>query len=203
MSEVQVQVETTEQTVHVTCIGPTQRVAWPYRKFLGIRPSFHFYDEWTTYFSPVYSVYDHWWVDPATGKSCRFRWRAYVFFTPRDESNTGLTTFVYASSDYAGLVSNNPLVRWLLLREANYEIGQDIRVIQGLADQSTDLEGAKLSRFDKALIVNRQHINRIYRGLNSDMTKVAPELPNADRQRLPLATTSAPARCSAGMLTNA
>jgi phenylpropionate dioxygenase-like ring-hydroxylating dioxygenase large terminal subunit len=173
MSEVQVQVETTEQTVRVACSGPTQRVTWPYRMFLGIRPSFHFYDEWTTFFSPVYSVYDHWWADPATGQQCAFRWKVYVFFTPRDKSSTALTSFVFATSQYPSLLSNNALVRRIFLREADYEIRQDIRIIEALADQSADLVGMKLSRFDKALALNRQRIDQIYRGHESECQSAA------------------------------
>src|SRR4029077_3787291 len=140
--------------------------------------NFHFYDEWTTYFSPVYSIYDHWWADPATGKDCLLRWKVYVFFTPRDASTTALTSFVFASSQYPSLLSDNPLVRWLLLRQADYEIRKDIRIIESLADQSADLVGMKLSRFDKALALNRQRIDRIYRGLNSVCRSAAgPELP--------------------------
>src|SRR4029077_14552221 len=103
--------------------------------------NFHFYDEWTTYFSPVYSIYDHWWADPATGKDCLLRWKVYVFFTPRDGSTTALTSFVFASSQYPSLLSDNPLVRWLLVREADYGFRQDIRIFVSLVYLCADLGG--------------------------------------------------------------
>jgi hypothetical protein len=53
----------------------------------------------------------------------------------------------------------------LLRRKIDHEIRLDVRVLEGLADQSADIEGMKLSRFDKVLALNRERINRIYRGL--------------------------------------
>jgi hypothetical protein len=55
------------------------------------------------------------------------------------------------------------LVRWLLRRKIDHEIRLDRRILEGLADQRADLEGMKLSRFDKVLALNRERINRIYR----------------------------------------
>jgi hypothetical protein len=59
------------------------------------------------------------------------------------------------------------LVRWLLRRKIDYEIHLDKRILEGLADQSANVEGMKLSRFDKVLSLNRERINRIYRGLDA------------------------------------
>jgi len=39
-----------------------------------------------------------------------------------------------------------------------------VRILEGLADQRANLEGMKLSRFDKALGLNRERIERVYRG---------------------------------------
>lgn len=54
--------------------------------------------------------------------------------------------------------------RWLLRREADYEMRRDIRIVESLADQRADLTGMKLSRFDKALALNRERIHGVYRG---------------------------------------
>jgi hypothetical protein len=55
--------------------------------------------------------------------------------------------------------------RWLLRRKIDHEIRLDMRILEGLADQSADIEGMKLSRFDKVLALNRERINRVYRGI--------------------------------------
>ena len=49
-------------------------------------------------------------------------------------------------------------------RKLDHEIRLDVRILEGLASQSTRLEGMKLSRFDKVLGLNRERIERIYRG---------------------------------------
>src|SRR5262249_49288288 len=123
-----------------------------------------FYDDWITYFSPVYSVYDHWWADPVTGRDNLVRWKLFIFFTPRDEHATGLTTFVFTRSRYPGPAGCMRAVRWLIRRKIDHEIRLDVRILEGLADQSAILDGMKLSRFDKVLALNRERIDRVYRG---------------------------------------
>ncbi len=163
MHEVQVRFETTAKSVRVINHGPPKRMAWLYRFLLGVRSNYLFYDDWTTYFSPVYSVYDHWWADPATGKESMVRWKLFIFFTPRDDSTTLLTTFVFTKSRYPGPAGGMRAVRWLLRRKIDHEIRLDMRILEGLADQSPNLEGMKLSRFDKVLALNRERINGVYR----------------------------------------
>jgi phenylpropionate dioxygenase-like ring-hydroxylating dioxygenase large terminal subunit len=165
MPEVQARFETTPTSVRVSNWGPPKRIAWLYRLLLGIRSSYLFHDEWVTYFSPVYSVYDHWWADPATGREGMVRWKLFIFFTPRDEATTLLTTFVFTRSRYPGPEGCVRLVRWLLRRKIDHEIRLDVRILEGLADQRADIEGMKLSRFDKILALNRERIDRVYRCL--------------------------------------
>jgi phenylpropionate dioxygenase-like ring-hydroxylating dioxygenase large terminal subunit len=172
MHDVQVRFETTANTVRVINHGPPKRMAWPYRLLLGIRSNYLFYDDWTTYFSPVYSVYDHWWADPATGKENMVRWKLFIFFTPRDENTTALTTLVFTKSRYPGPAGCMRAVRWLIRRKIDHEIRLDMRILEGLADQSPTLDGMKLSRFDKVLTLNRERINRVYRGLEPQRSTV-------------------------------
>jgi len=180
MPEVQVRFETTDTSVRVINHGPPKRMAWLYRLLLGVRLGHVFYDDWTTYFSPVYSVYDHWWADPATGKEGMVRWRLIIFFTPRDDRTTALTTFVFTKSRYPGPAGCMRLARWLLRRKIDHEINLDKRILEGLADQSASIEGMKLSRFDKVLALNRERINRIYRGQQPQPPAVCPpaEMPS-------------------------
>jgi hypothetical protein len=39
-----------------------------------------------------------------------------------------------------------------------------VRILEGLADKNPNIEGMKLSRFDRVLGLNRERIERIYRG---------------------------------------
>jgi phenylpropionate dioxygenase-like ring-hydroxylating dioxygenase large terminal subunit len=167
MHEVQVRFEPTDTSVRVINVGPPKRIGPVYRFLLGIKRHYEFNDDWTTFFSPVYSVYDHWWADPVTGRDSRVRWRLYIFFTPLDERATRITTFAFMKSRYWASNFVLWLGKWLMRMKLDYEIRLDIRILEGLADQRADLEGMKLSRFDKVLGLNRERIVRVYHGRTS------------------------------------
>ena len=52
-----------------------------------------------------------------------------------------------------------------------YEIAQDAKMIDQLADKSTSIEGMKLSRFDRPLAMHRDRIERVYRGSNPPLDR--------------------------------
>jgi phenylpropionate dioxygenase-like ring-hydroxylating dioxygenase large terminal subunit len=164
MAEVSVRFEPTETTVRVVNVGPPRWMNPALRWMIGVRKGFLFNDDWTTYFSPVYSVYDHWWTDPAGGREARVRWRLYIFFTPLDERRTDVLTFAYARSRWPGPAGALRPFRWLLRKHLDREIRLDLRILGGLDSHETSLGGMKLSRFDRALGLNRERIERLYRG---------------------------------------
>jgi vanillate O-demethylase monooxygenase subunit len=165
MNEVTVDYDATETTVRVINAGPAKRVPLPLRVLLGIRGHSHFHDDWTTRFSPVHCVFDHWWADPKTGRENPVRWRVYVFFSPIDATTTVLTAFGYVRSRYrVGPAGGARLFRWMVRQKLDEEVRADVRLLENLASQDTSLNGLKLSRFDKPLALNRERIERIYRG---------------------------------------
>jgi phenylpropionate dioxygenase-like ring-hydroxylating dioxygenase large terminal subunit len=165
MHEVAVRFEPTDTTVRVVNVGPARRAAWPIRTLLGIRRGDHFHDVWTTHFSPVYSVFDHWWADAATGRERPTRWRVCVFLWPITERETGITSFAYGRSTYpVGPAGGARLFRWLMRWRMGVVIRQDVRALESLADHDCGIEGLKLSRFDRVLGLNRERLDRIYRG---------------------------------------
>jgi phenylpropionate dioxygenase-like ring-hydroxylating dioxygenase large terminal subunit len=164
MHEVQVEFLPTDTSVRVVNRGPRKRFSWFLRLILGIGSDYQFMDDWTTHFSPVYSVYDHWWCDPETGGTNKVRWRLYIFFTPINDKETCLTTFAFIKSTWPGPAGGVRLFKWLMRRRLDYEIGLDKRILENLADKNVSMEGMKLSRFDKVLGLNRERIDRIYRG---------------------------------------
>jgi phenylpropionate dioxygenase-like ring-hydroxylating dioxygenase large terminal subunit len=168
MRNVEVRFEATERSVRVINVGPPKSLGWFLNLLLGIRKRFVFIDDWTTYFSPLYSVYEHYWTDPQTGKEALVRWRLYMFYTPVDDHHTRITTFSYAKSRYPGPGGCLRPFRGLMRRKLKYEIDLDVEILNHLASYETSLEGMKLSRFDKALGLNRERINRIYKGIHSD-----------------------------------
>jgi phenylpropionate dioxygenase-like ring-hydroxylating dioxygenase large terminal subunit len=164
MAEVTVRFETTETTVRVINAGPSKLISLLLRILIGMRKNYLFNDDWTTYFSPVYSVYDHWWTDPVTGQESLVRWRIYVFFVPIDLAETGLMTFAFAKSGWPGPGGSLRPFRWLIRKHVDREIKLDLHLLEGLASYETGIDGLKLSRFDRVLGLNRERIERIYRG---------------------------------------
>jgi phenylpropionate dioxygenase-like ring-hydroxylating dioxygenase large terminal subunit len=164
MHEVEVEFHPTDTSVRVVNRGPRKPISWAIRKLVGIGDDYVFMDDWTTHFSPVHSVYDHWWQDPANGTESRVRWRLYIFFTPIDAERTAIFTFAFAKTSYPGPAGGLRLFGWILRRQLDWEIQLDVRILEGLADKSTAIDGMKLSRFDRVLGLNRERIERIYRG---------------------------------------
>lgn len=165
MHEVRVRFESTDDSVRVINVGPTKRLFRPFAWLLGIHDGDLFHDDWTTRFSPVYSVFDHWWTSPDGGRESRIRWRLYIFFYPIDETRTAVVSFVYGKSKYPGPTGGLRLARPLFRMEVDREIQQDINMLRHMGSLETDIEGLKLSRFDKVLGLTRERINRIYRGI--------------------------------------
>jgi len=164
MHEVEVDFRPTENSVRVINHGPRKDISLFLRAIVGIGDGYEFMDDWTTYFSPVYSVYDHWWQDPHTGTPSKVRWRLYIFFVPIDRCETALFTFAFTKSSWPGPAGGARLFVWLMKKQLDYEIRLDVRVLEGLADKNPGIDGMKLSRFDRVLGLNRERIDRIYRG---------------------------------------
>jgi vanillate O-demethylase monooxygenase subunit len=166
MTEVETRVDATPESVRVFNGGPQKRIS-PLVAFLfGIRTGDYFVDDWTTRFSPVYACYDQYWSDAKTRQEKGVRWRIYVFFNPIDPEKTQLVTFPFLRPDAHGGWRNwflfDSSLTWLIDRE----ITLDKRMVESLADKRPGIEGMKLSRFDKVLGLQRERIDRIYRGIN-------------------------------------
>jgi phenylpropionate dioxygenase-like ring-hydroxylating dioxygenase large terminal subunit len=164
MAEVTCEVETTDTSVRVINRGPQKRMPWLVRQLIRVGPRGEFIDDWATHFSPVYSIYDHSWIDPDTGEAGMVRWRIVIFFTPQDDETTAVTTLAFTKSSYPGRYGGVRLARPILSRLVEREVQLDIAMLENLADKNPSLEGMKLSRFDRALGLNRERIERVYRG---------------------------------------
>lgn len=174
MTEVETRVDATESTVRVFNGGPQKRIS-PFVAFLfGIQSGDYFVDDWTTRFSPVYACYDQYWSDAHTRQEKGVRWRIYVFFNPIHDQCTQLVTFPFIRPDASGGWRNwflfDSSLKWLIDRE----ITLDKHMVESLADKRPGIEGMKLSRFDKVLGLQRERINRIYRGINGAAMEESP-----------------------------
>ena len=136
-----------------------------------------FNDDWTTHFSPVYSVYEHWWTDPSGRRESRVRWRLFIFFVPLDADTTAIVTFVYTKVNVP--IPNRAKgvrpFRRMLLQSISREVDLDVEILESLANKDPGIEGMKLSRFDRVLGLNRERIDRIYRGLDAARVRLYAE----------------------------
>ncbi|HSQ57946.1 MAG TPA: Rieske 2Fe-2S domain-containing protein [Gemmata sp.] len=164
MNEVNVRFESTPDSVTVINAGPTKRLNLLYKLILGLHRGDLFHDQWTTRFAPVHSVFDHWWTSPDGARERMVRWRIFIFFVPQDEKMTRIFSLTFAKSRYPGPAGGIRLLRWLMRREIDREIRADVSMLHHLAEYETGIEGLKLSRFDKVLGLNRERIDRVYRG---------------------------------------
>ncbi len=179
MKNVVARYESTDDSTTFRGWGPAKKINFGMRAILGIGKNYLFNDVWTTYFSPVYSVFNHFWTDPSTGAEAKVKWRVYVFFVPAGDKTTHLVSFTYAKSawpipPHGGLLPFRGFTR----RQVDREIQADVNLIQGLASHETGLRGMKLSRFDRTLGMNRDRIERIYRG-NADSPSAEREFESA------------------------
>ena len=168
MSEVTTELELGSEFVTVTNRGLQRPLPGWLEVLMGISRKDVFVDKWTTRFSPVHSVFDHWWENVTEGQRETTALRIGVFFTPVTEECTDVFTFLYARPDagWRGFLFPvmQPIFRWLVDRE----IRSDQKLIEQLTPSSTEMAGMKLSRFDKALAENRKRISSIYEDGKSD-----------------------------------
>ena len=163
MDEVKVAVEVSDDSYHVINSGPSKPLNWFDSLLVGTRRGDTFHDDWTTWFSPVYSVFNHWWTSP-TGRERMVRWRVYLFYVPLDEHKTRMFALSYARSRWPIPGGGLRTARRYVRHKTEAELRADVAVLGKLADYDTGIEGLKLSRFDKTLGLTRDRLARIYRG---------------------------------------
>lgn len=163
ISEIETHVSVTDKTVRVTNRGSQKRIPWIVERLYDIRTGDWFADDWTTYFSPVYTVYDQWWSNPSTGEPRQQRLRIAVFFNQVDSAQTDVVTFVYSTMVW-GQFGFHLLLKPVLTRLVDYEIGLDQQMVENIVDKHITLGEMQLGRFDRALVETRRRIDRIYRG---------------------------------------
>jgi phenylpropionate dioxygenase-like ring-hydroxylating dioxygenase large terminal subunit len=164
MDEVETKTILTDDAVRVHNIGPQRRLPAPIYPLFGITPELWFVDDWTTYFSPLYTVYDQYWVDPTSREQVSEALRIAVFFNPLGPSETEIFTFVYTQASLVDRFGLNLILFAMVRAFVDLEVRRDCAMLRGLADGRTGLEGSALGRFDKALGACRKRIERIYRG---------------------------------------
>jgi phenylpropionate dioxygenase-like ring-hydroxylating dioxygenase large terminal subunit len=163
LPDVSVSMETTESSVRVINEGPQKPLPSPIRAIMGIGEDDVFVDDWTTWFSPVYSVYEHYWRSPG-GERRENALRTAVFFNYVDEDTTELWSFTAASSPLLRLPIVKHFMRSLVRFFVELEVRLDRRLVESLFDKDPGMRGMKLGRFDKVMWETRRRVASIYEG---------------------------------------
>ncbi len=164
MKEIIVESQTEDLHVRIKNTGPQKKLPLLFRYVLGLERKDLFVDDWTTYFSPIYTVYDQYWIDSKTNEPRDTRFRIYVFFNPISEFSLQLIAFTYMSYPLFGHFGLNLLIKPAIKQIVNLEILRDKKILEKILDKNPSVAGMKLTRFDRSLGPNRKRIDRIYRG---------------------------------------
>lgn len=165
--ECEVNYEVGDDFVTVRNRGPARRPnSWLVRRLMNYRPWMWFHSDFTFRFDPPQVVIDHWWAHPRQpDRQAMMRYRVHQFFVPVNDQESVMLTYTYGLARYpAPLGGGIGIVGGYVLRKSKEEIDADIWLTENLADKSTDIEGMKLSRFDRAMGLNRERLRRIYFG---------------------------------------
>ena len=168
LSNVEVKLETSETSVRLFNKGKQKELPVFLENFLGIEKDDLFIDDWTTYFSPVYTVYDQYWIDPKTNRERNNKLKIFVFFTPINNFSTKIFVITYLKYNIFDNLGLNVFLAPALSLFTDLEILLDSNIIKSLASHEVSLKGCKLTKFDKALTQNRIKINKIYKNIISD-----------------------------------
>jgi phenylpropionate dioxygenase-like ring-hydroxylating dioxygenase large terminal subunit len=165
MPDIQMRTEVTDHTVRVVTDGPQKAIPWIGAPFFGAATSDPFTCDWTTYFSPVHTIYEIAWQARSGGSPRRLRLKYVYFFIPLSETETELVGRQSSTMRPWGALGLNALLRLILAGLVRYEFELDRRLVEDLADMSTSLRGAQLGRFDKALVEQRKRLASLYEGV--------------------------------------
>lgn len=162
MNEIKVECMTEEETVRIKNIGPQKKIPTLIRYFLEIGENDFFVDDWTTYFSPIYSVYEQYWLDKNFQKRKNY-FKIYVFFNPINKDKTKLIVFTFFKYSKWKNFALNLFIKPILSQIVQAEIKRDKKALEMIQDKNPNVQGMKLTRFDKSLGPNRFRIKKIYK----------------------------------------
>lgn len=163
IDNVEHRIETTDSTVRVINKGAQQPLPWIVERiFFNVHSGDRFINDWTTHFSPIYSIFDQSWGNPATGQPRKIQVKLVVFYIPISNDQTRLMIFVFANPIINQLIFR-VLVSPIVIFFVDYELKKDKAILENLADKGMPLSEMQLGRYDRVLGENRKRIDSIYR----------------------------------------
>ncbi|MEO1386472.1 MAG: Rieske 2Fe-2S domain-containing protein [Cyanobacteria bacterium J06634_6] len=164
IDNVESRIETTESTVRVVNKGAQQPLPWIIEKlFFNVHSGDQFVNDWKTYFSPLYSIFDQFWVNPNTNQKRKIQVKLVVFYIPINDDQMRLMIFVFANPIFNKSIFQffvSPIVKFFV----DYELKKDKNILENLADKQMPLSEMQLGRYDRVLGENRKRIKSLYQG---------------------------------------
>lgn len=163
-AEAVVEIDATDDTVTVRNRGPAKMPPLDTRLAVAIRRGDQFHSDFTFRFDPPRSAVTHRWTAPDSGAERMVKYHVVHYFVPNDESTTTIATFGFLTIRWPLFRHLGRQLGWLFRRKLRQTVEEDALLLGNLADQSSSLEGMKLSRFDSILGLTRERLQRIYYG---------------------------------------
>lgn len=163
-SQAVVQIESDEDSITVHNEGPAKMPPLMTRMLAWVRPGDHFHSNYIFRFDPPRSSVTHYWTDPGTARERMAKYHLFHYFVPEDQKITQIVTFGFLSSKWSLFPQLGKRMGWFVRQKIGSTVGEDAVILENLADDSTHLEGMKLSRFDRVLGMTRLRTRRIYYG---------------------------------------
>ncbi|MBK8396959.1 MAG: Rieske 2Fe-2S domain-containing protein [Leptospiraceae bacterium] len=164
MKEVTIETQTEDYSVKIKNIGPQKKLPTIFRYILNLKKDDLLVDEWTTFFSPIYTVYDQYWIDSESKHPRRNCLRIFAFFNPIGDNEVQLIAFTYMKYEPFSNLGLNLLIKPAIQQIVKLEILRDKEILEKISDKNPNISGMKLTRFDRSLGPNRKRIQKIYRG---------------------------------------
>ena len=159
-SQVMVETRSFDDRTEVRYQGPQRRTS--FGALGGIRAGDLFYNEWSTTFEPVRTVYTFGWRDARTGEDRGVLTRAIVFLVPQTANATAAHMFIFMKIAPSLRALFRPVFHRMACWIAKKELRRDAAFVSHLAAVPSSLQGMRLTRFDKALAQNRKLLKRVY-----------------------------------------
>lgn len=158
MDEVRLECTATDEAVTARATGPAKPMPWGGRKLLGVKQGDDLTIAYRASSAPLSIVFDWWWHDPQTGAERRGKFREIAFFVPIAARRCRLVSWYLWTIPPTGSLGLNWVGGAIMRRLIWYEMELDRRIIENIVPGSTQLEGQRLSRFDKPVLQSRYRI---------------------------------------------
>lgn len=120
--------------------------------------------EWDMKFSPCHTTFMPGWGNPEDGHRRAFSLLATSVFVPETSHTTRLINFPFVKIHEPRLRKITPVVKYVARKNLLAELTLDKEACEMVADVPNSLEGMRLGKRDKQLVMNRKMLYRLYYG---------------------------------------